>query len=125
SHAMNEARLDACYAYLNWLYAGFFGATMMRQGYYVANGEHLRNWIITFGVTQAGPFSAAEYGYWYEGRPAAYSLPDVKGALGAIKRGARREGGSLAARMCRCTAWSSTFHAAGYQAKRFQEFVAA
>jgi putative spermidine/putrescine transport system substrate-binding protein len=126
SHAMSKSRLDACYAYLNWLHAGFFGATMMRQGYYVANGGSLRDWIITFGVSLGqNPFAAAEYGYWYEGKPAAYPLPDLKGALGAISRGARREGGSIGARMCRCTAWSSYFHAAGYQARRFAEFVAA
>src|SRR4029077_4459057 len=125
-HAMSKSRLDACYAYLNWLHAGFFGATMMRQGYYVANGGSLRDWIITFGVSLGqNPFAAAEYGYWYEGKPAAYPLPDLKGALGAISRGARREGGSIGARMCRCTAWSSYFHAAGYQARRFAEFVAA
>jgi len=36
-----------------------------------------------------------------------------------------REGGSLAARMCRCTAWSSYFPAAAYQAKRFNDFLSA
>jgi hypothetical protein len=56
----------------------------------------------------------AEYRYWYDGRPAAYPLPDVKGVL-AIKRRTRREGGALQTRMCRCTAWSCT-HASGHQA---------
>jgi hypothetical protein len=41
----------------------------------------------------------------------------------AIKPGAKREGGSFQARMCRCTAWSSYFYAAGYQAKRFRDFA--
>jgi len=27
--------------------------------------------------------------------------------------------------MCRCATWSSYFHAAGYQAKRFADFVGA
>ena len=52
-------------------------------------------------------------------------LPDVKGRLGTIRAGARRAGGSLNARMCRCTVWSSYFHAAGYQAKRFDDFLSA
>ncbi len=116
-------RLDACYAYLNWLHGGFFGATMMRQGYYVANGGKLASWISTFGTSPAfGAFTGAEYRYWYDGRPAAYPLPDVKGVL-AIKRGTRREGGALQTRMCRCTAWSSYFHASGHQARRFREFT--
>ena len=116
-------RLDACYAYLNWLYSGYFGATMMRQGYYVANGPRLAPWIDTYGASLEGsPFAAAEYRYWYEGRPAPYALPDVKG-VPAIKRGTKREGGSIAARICRCTAWSSYFHSAGHQAIRFRDFA--
>ncbi len=117
------ARLDACYAYLNWLYAGFFGAEMMRQGYYVANGSLLPEWIRAYGASAVSPFSLEEYRYWYEGRRATRALPDVKGTLLSIRKGARREGGSLAARMCRCTAWSSYFPAAAYQAKRFGEFL--
>jgi putative spermidine/putrescine transport system substrate-binding protein len=119
------ARLDACYAYLNWLYAGFFGAEMMRQGYYVANGSQLPEWITAYGASSVPAFSAAEYGYWYEGRRATRALPDVKGTLLTIRKGSRREGGSLAARMCRVTAWSSYFPAAAYQAKRFGELLSA
>jgi putative spermidine/putrescine transport system substrate-binding protein len=126
AHVRSQAGLDRCYAYLNWLHAGFFGATMMRQGYYVANGGSLERWIRRFGGSLLqSPFTTAEFGYWYAGRPAAWALPDVKGASGAIRHGDRREGGSLSARMCRCTAWSSYFHAAGYQAKRFKEFLSA
>ena len=118
-------RLDACYAYLNWLYQGFFGAEMMRQGYYVANGKRLPEWIERFGASLLGdPFNVAEYRYWYEGRPAPWPLTGVKGTH-TIKRGARREGGSIIERMCRCTAWGSYFHAAGYQARRFRDFVGA
>jgi putative spermidine/putrescine transport system substrate-binding protein len=118
-------RLDACYAYLNWLYAGYFGAQMMRQGYYVANGGQLPDWIRSFGLSVTpSPFGFAEYRYWYDGRPATRALPGAKGTL-AIKPGARREGGSLAARMCRCTTWGSYFHAAGHQARRFKDFVGA
>lgn len=123
AHVPKGPRLDACYAYLNWLYAGYFGAQMMRQGYYVANGEQLPHWIRTFGVSLASnPFGPAEYRYWYDGRPAARALPGAKGTL-AIKPGTKREGGSFAARMCRCSTWGSYFHAAGHQARRFRDFV--
>jgi len=125
AHVPEGKRLDACYAFLDWLYTGYFGAQMMRQGYYVANGEQLPHWIRTFGVSLASnPFTWAEYRYWYDGRPAAFALPGAKGTL-AIRPGDRREGGSLAARMCRCSTWSSYFHAAGYQARRFKDFVGA
>ena len=122
AHVPKGPRLDACYAFLNWLHAGYFGAQMMRQGYYVANGAQLAPWIQTFGVSLSPPFSLAEYRYWYEGRPAARPLPGAKGTL-EIKPGARRAGGSLVARMCRCSTWASYFHAAGHQAKQFREFV--
>jgi putative spermidine/putrescine transport system substrate-binding protein len=49
ARVVDSRTLDACYAYLNWLYEGLFGATMMRQGYYVANGARLGGWIRTFG----------------------------------------------------------------------------
>ena len=125
AHVPEGRRLDACYAYLNWLFDGYFGAQMMRQGYYVANGIRLPAWIRTYGVSlAANPFTWAEYRYWYDGRPAARALPGVKGTP-AIRRGAKREGGSLAARMCWCSTWSSYFHAAGYQARRFRDFVGA
>lgn len=125
AHVPHGPRLEACYALLNWLYHGYFGAQMMRQGYYVANGAELPRWIRTFGVSlAANPFSLAEYRYWYDGRPAAYPLPGAKGTL-AIRTGTAREGGSFAQRMCRVTTWSSYFHAAGYQAKRFRDFAAA
>ncbi len=124
-HVTRGARLDACYAYLNWLHAGFFGAEMMRQGYYVANGGQLPGWIGTFGATSGSiPFSPEEYRYWYEGRRATRALPDVKGTL-TIRKGSRREGGSLADRMRRVTAWSTYFPAASYQTKRFGDFLSA
>ena len=82
---------------------------MMRQGYYVANGKRLPEWIERFGASLLGdPFNVAEYRYWYEGRPAPWPLTGVKGTH-TIKRGARREGGSIVERMCRCTAWGSYF----------------
>ena len=36
--ASDPAKLQACYDYLNWMYDGWLGATIMRQGYYIGNG---------------------------------------------------------------------------------------
>jgi putative spermidine/putrescine transport system substrate-binding protein len=123
SHVKGVPTLDACYAYLNWLFQGFFGAEMMRQGYYVANGSGLPAWIESYGSVASTPFHPAEYRYWYDGRPATRPLPDVKGRLGTIRKGSRRAGGSLDDRVCRTTAWSSYFPAAAYQARRFNDFL--
>src|SRR5215217_2643554 len=70
----DPAKLDACYRYLNWMYEGFLGAAIMRQGYYIGNGAQLRSWIqgpgkdIAYGGQK---FTPEEYDYWYGGKPAA------------------------------------------------------
>ena len=33
------------YDYLNWMYEGYLGALIMRQGYYIANGTSLPKWL--------------------------------------------------------------------------------
>ena len=52
--ASDPAKLQACYDYMNWMYSGWLGATIMRQGYYIGNGNSLLNWIKTNGASQAG-----------------------------------------------------------------------
>ena len=59
--ASDPAKLQACYDYFNWMYEGWLGATIMRQGYYIGNGNSLLNWIKTKGAANpAGgiPFKA-------------------------------------------------------------------
>ena len=45
SKVTDPAKLQACYDYINWNYNGYLGAVIMRQGYYIANGQKLRPWI--------------------------------------------------------------------------------
>ena len=45
SRVTDPAKLQACYDYINWNYNGSLGATIMRQGYYIANGQRLLPWI--------------------------------------------------------------------------------
>jgi putative spermidine/putrescine transport system substrate-binding protein len=119
-------RLNACYDYLNWLYDGSFGASMMRQGYYVGNGKALPGWIDVYGgrvPPNQDELTGAEYDYWYRGKRATKDLSDVTGKIGAIKKGSIREGGGLAARACHVSCWSTYFHAAAYQAKRFDDLL--
>ena len=128
AHVTGRAKLTACYALLNWLYAGFFGAALMRQGYYVGNGATLRTWIEAYGTSaplNRRPLQTAEYDYWYRGDPAPRDLPDLTGKIGTTRSGSVRDGGGLRARACRISCWNTYFHTAAYQIKRYGEFLSA
>jgi putative spermidine/putrescine transport system substrate-binding protein len=119
------AKLDAVYNYLNWMYNGFLGALIMRQGYYIANGKTLLSWINSQGSTGAPPFTAAEYDFWYNGKPAPQDLPGITGHVGDVKKGQTRDGGSFLVRSCNYSSWNSFFAQNVYQVKRFNDFLSA
>ncbi len=118
-------KLNAVYDYINWMYDGFLGALIMRQGYYIANGKTLLNWIQTKGTTGAPPFTAEEYDFWYNGKPAPRDLPGITGHVGDIKKGQTRDGGSFLVRSCKYSSWNSFFASNVYQVKRFNDFLSA
>ena len=124
----DPAKLQACYDYLNWMYNGWLGATIMRQGYYIGNGATLLNWIKTTGGTDpAGgeAFKSDEYDFWYNGKPAARDMPGITGKIGDIKKGSVRDGGSFNRRICHYSSWNSYFTESVYQIKRWNDFLAA
>ena len=126
--ASDPAKLQACYDYLNWMYSGWLGATIMRQGYYIGNGGTLLNWIKTKGAANpAGgiPFKADEYDFWYNGKPAARDLPGITGKLGDIKKGSVRDGGSFTQRIGHYSSWNSYFTNSVFQVKRWNDFLSA
>jgi putative spermidine/putrescine transport system substrate-binding protein len=126
--ASDPAKLQACYDYINWMYDGWLGATIMRQGYYIGNGSTLKNWIATKGADNpAGgiPFKTDEYDFWYNGARAARDLPGITGKVGDIKQGSVRDGGSFAARIGHYSSWNSYFTQAAYQVKRWNDFLSA
>ena len=128
SAVTDPVKLQACYDYLNWMYDGFLGAAIMRQGYYIGNGATLLNWIKKNGKAKpyAGhPFTTAEYDYWYNGKPAASNLPGITGHVGDIKKGTTRDGGSFVTRACHYASWNSYFRESVYQVKRFNDFTSA
>jgi putative spermidine/putrescine transport system substrate-binding protein len=55
--------LEAAYKYLNWWLSGFPGANMARQAYYSPRPDTTKKFL-----------SAAEWDYWYGGKPAATNL---------------------------------------------------
>jgi putative spermidine/putrescine transport system substrate-binding protein len=129
AHVASDAnKLQACYDYLNWMYEGWLGATIMRQGYYIGNGNTLLNWIKTKGAANpAGgiPFQADEYAFWYGGARAGRDLPGITGKVGDIKKGSIRDGGSFAKRIGHYSSWNSYFTNNAYQIKRWNDFLSA
>src|SRR5262245_21504468 len=106
--ATDPARLDACYAFLNWWHSGYAGAVNLRQGYYNAVQETSRRFM-----------APGEYAYWLEGRPADRNYPGPYGNT-SVRRGQTRDGGSLAGRACRISSWNSTPREYDYLVERWQ-----
>ncbi len=121
SAAQDPAKLQAAYDYFNWMHAGFMGAEIMRQGYYVANGARLRNWIATQGAPYG--FTTDEFDFWYLGKPAAKNLPGITGQPTDIKQGQVRDGGSFQQRSSKYSSWNSFFTQNVYQIKKANEFL--
>ena len=123
----DPAKLQACYDYLNWMYSGWLGATIMRQGYYIGNGGTLLNWIKSNPTATAGgiAFKPDEYAFWYGGTPAGRDLPGITGKVGDIKKGTVRDGGSFSKRIGHYSSWNSYFTNSVYQVKRWNDFLSA
>jgi putative spermidine/putrescine transport system substrate-binding protein len=118
----DPAKLQACYDYLNWMYDGYLGAAIMRQGYYIGNGNDLLPWIKSAKGKALG-FSSDEYDFWYGGKAAARDLPGIQGKVGDVKKGQVRDGGSFATRACHYATWNSYFRENVYQLKRWNQFL--
>lgn len=119
-------KLDAAYRYLNWMYEGFLGALIMRQGYYIANGKDLPKWIRSAKAKSGKPpFTMPEYDFWYNGKAAPSDLPGITGRVGDIKKGQIRDGGSFLRRSCKYSSWNSFFTENVYQVKRINDFLGA
>ncbi|HUG63999.1 MAG TPA: extracellular solute-binding protein [Gaiellaceae bacterium] len=122
--AVTGAKLQAAYDYLNWMYDGYLGALIMRQGYYIANGRQLPEWIRSAKGRAAG-FDIAEYDFWYGGKRAAKDLPGITGQVGDVKKGQIRDGGAFTVRSTKYSSWNSFFTNNVYQVKKVNEFLSA
>jgi len=123
SKVTDPAKLQACYDYINWNYNGYLGAEIMRQGYYIANGNKLLPWIKSAAGKAAG-FTPAEYAYWWLGATAPRDLPGITGKVGDIKKGTAREGGSFSKRICKYVSWNSYPRESTYLVKTVNNFLA-
>lgn len=106
--------LDAIYDYLNWWIAGWPGAVMARQGYYISTHELTRPHL-----------SPAEWDYWYAGKPAAEDLTHSSGSNVLIPRGEIRDGGDYLTRMSHIAVWNTVMDEHNYLVRRWNDFISA
>ncbi len=106
-------QLDQAYEYNNWWLSGWGGAFVARQGYYHSIPENAKKYL-----------EAAEWDYWYDGKPAAKDLSDPFGTV-IIKKGETRSGGSYYNRYSKINVWNSIMQENDYLVKRWTEFLTA
>ena len=113
SKGLEGVALDAAYEYINWWISGWAGGFVGRQGYYSSIPDNAKKFM-----------SAAEWDFWYEGKPAAEDIVDPFGKKLEVK-GATRDGGAFADRMGRVACWNSVMKEQDYLVKKWNEFIAA
>jgi putative spermidine/putrescine transport system substrate-binding protein len=113
SKSCKGKKLDQAYAYINWGLTGFYGACLIRQGYYMQTPDACKK-----------HFSPDEWAYWYEGKPAKGEIKDFWGGLVA-KPGEARDGGGVEKRMGRIAVWNGYPTELEYMIRRWNEMKAA
>ncbi len=104
-------KLDCFNEYMNWYTGGFQGAFIARQGYYSAQPENARKFL-----------TAAEWDYWYDGKPAATDILSPFGKL-MEKAGNVRDGGSYTERLGNIAVWNSVMDEDRYATRKWNEFI--
>jgi len=66
--------------------------------------------------------SAAEWDYWYEGKPAAEALKGTDGNI-SVKAGETRTGGSYVKRFENIAVWNTVMSTYEYTLSKWNEFV--
>ncbi len=104
-------KLDCFLEYMNWYTGGFEGAFIAREGYYSAQPENARKFL-----------TAAEWDYWYGGKPAATDILSPFGKL-MEKAGNVRDGGDIWTRLGNIAVWNSVMDEDRYLTRRWNEFI--
>lgn len=104
---------EVAYEYMNWWLSGWPGAFIARQGYYISNPQRSKQFL-----------SAAEYGYWYDGKPAAEDLSGTDGKV-SVKQGTIRTGGSYQKRLENVAVWNTVMPTYEYSLQKWYEFLSA
>jgi len=108
---MTGLKLDCFYEYMNWYTAGFQGAFIARQGYYAAQPENAKKFL-----------TAAEWDYWYGGKPAAEDILSPYGKL-MERAGVTRDGGAFWDRLGNIAVWNTVMDEDRYLTRRWNEFI--
>ncbi|WP_462326682.1 ABC transporter substrate-binding protein [Desulfobaculum sp.] len=111
SRALNGAKLDAAYAFMNWFLSGWVGAFLGRQGYYPS-----------VPATMHKAMQPHEWAYWMEGEPATKPIVSPHGLVIA-QPGERRDGGSYIDRMSSIACWNSLMDESRYLLARWSELT--
>lgn len=104
---------DVAYEYMNWWLSGWAGAFIARQGYYISNPQRSEKFL-----------SAAEYDYWYAGKPAREALKGTDGKI-SVKVGESRRGGSYEKRFENVAVWNTVMPTYEYSLQKWYEFLSA
>jgi putative spermidine/putrescine transport system substrate-binding protein len=108
---MTGLKLDCFYEYMNWYTGGFQGAFIARQGYYAAQPENAKKFL-----------TAAEWDYWYGGKPAAEDILSPYGKL-MERAGVTRDGGAFWDRLGNIAVWNTVMDEDRYLTRRWNEFI--
>lgn len=112
SEADDETQ-ETAYEYMNWWLSGWAGAFIARQGYYISNPQRSRSFM-----------SAAEWDYWYAGKPAATDLMGTDGSL-VVTKNSLRSGGAYEQRFSNVAVWNTVMDTYEYSLARWYEFIVA
>lgn len=111
SRRLEGRRRDVAYEYLNWWLSGYAGAVMSRNNAHISNPTASRPYL-----------SEAEWGYWYEGKPAAEDLRCPYGRK-IVAKGETYPGGSYDDRMNRIVIWNSVMDEHNYLVRKWTEVL--
>lgn len=111
SSALDPAKIEMAYSYINWLLGGWVGAAMARQGYYVPIPNQARKYL-----------TEDEWRYWYLGSEAQENILTNSQKLAALA-GARRSGGPMEVKAQRIAVWNSTIDEYNFATRAWDKFI--
>lgn len=111
SSALDPAKEEMAYQYLNWLLEGGAGAAMARQGYYCSVPHQVQSHL-----------TDNEWRYWYLGEEAREDMFNNSQELAAVS-GSFRSGGRMEDKADRIAVWNSVIDEYNFATRSWNRFV--
>lgn len=111
SSALDPAKAEMAYRYINWLIEGRAGAAMARQGYYSSAPDQVRKHL-----------TENEWRYWYLGEEAQSDVFNNSNEL-AARAGSRRVGGRMEDKAKRIAVWNSVIDEYNFVTRAWDKFI--